>query len=287
MGEHRPIQIEGAQSGRVERGAIRASRIIAVGAGKGGVGKSTIAVTLAVGLARMGRTVGLLDADIYGPSIPTMLGLDNEETNVVGGMLQPFAVHGVRAVTMGKLVEPEKALIWRGPMAHGACTQLIEQTCWGELDDLIVDLPPGTGDVPLTIAQSLPITGAIVVCTPQRVAMDDAKRAISMFRTLRVPMLGVVENMSGFMAPDGVVHDIFGTGGGEQLAQQMDVRFLGALSIFPVLRERLDAGDPTACFTQEDTLCSALNSLVAAVDAAASDAAKQQAAEAPTITMRD
>ncbi|MFT3687118.1 MAG: P-loop NTPase [Phycisphaerales bacterium] len=150
--------------------------IVAVGAGKGGVGKSTVAVNLAVGLALRGHAVGLLDGDIYGPSLPTMLGLEGLEANLLGNMLQPFYVHGVKAMTIGKLVDPEKPLIWRGPMAHGAFKQLVEQTEWGPLDYLIIDLPPGTGDVALTMAQSLKLAGAVVVCTPQKVAQDDAVR---------------------------------------------------------------------------------------------------------------
>ncbi|MFA6046438.1 MAG: P-loop NTPase, partial [Phycisphaerales bacterium] len=151
--------------------------IIAVGAGKGGVGKSTVALNLAVGLAKRGHAVGLLDGDIYGPSMPTMLGLENLETVVHEGMLQPFVVAGIKCMTIGKLVAPDKPLIWRGPMAHGAFKQLTEQTRWGELDYLIIDLPPGTGDVSLTMAQMLRVTGAVVVCTPQKVAQDDAWRA--------------------------------------------------------------------------------------------------------------
>ena len=147
--------------------------IIAVGAGKGGVGKSTVAVNLAIGLARKGHSVGVLDGDIYGPSLPTMLGLDAMDQAVIESTLQPFLVHGVKSITMGKLVDPEKPLIWRGPMAHGAFHQLIERTQWGELDYLIIDLPPGTGDVPLTLAQSVQLTGAVIVCTPQKVAQDD------------------------------------------------------------------------------------------------------------------
>ncbi|MBL4591024.1 MAG: P-loop NTPase, partial [Phycisphaerales bacterium] len=154
--------------------------IIAVGAGKGGVGKSTVAVNLAVGLARKGHTVGILDGDIYGPSLPTMLGLGALDQVVIGSNMMPFLVHDIKAITMGKLVESDKPLIWRGPMAHGAFHQLIERTQWGELDYLIIDLPPGTGDVPLTLAQTVQLAGAVIVCTPQKVAQDDAIRAINM-----------------------------------------------------------------------------------------------------------
>ncbi|MCB9838561.1 MAG: Mrp/NBP35 family ATP-binding protein [Phycisphaeraceae bacterium] len=229
------------------------SRIIAVGAGKGGVGKSTVAVNMAVGLARKGRAVGLMDGDIYGPSLPTMLGLGALEPQVHEGMIQPFNVHGVKAVTIGKLVEPEKPLIWRGPMAHGAFKQLIEQTRWGDLDDLVIDLPPGTGDVMLTLAQTLAVDGAVVVCTPQKVAQDDAVRAVRMFQTLGVEVIGVVENMSYFIGDDGKEYDIFGRGGAERMAQRLGVPFLGAVPINMALREHSDSGDPTANFDTNGT----------------------------------
>ena len=222
--------------------------VIAVGAGKGGVGKSTVAVNLAVGLARKGHTVGLLDGDIYGPSVPTLLGLHDAETMVMEGHLQPFAVHGIRAMTIGKLVDPEKPLIWRGPMAHGAFKQLIEQTRWGELDYLVIDLPPGTGDVPLTMAQMLSLTGAVIVCTPQRVAQDDAVRAVRMFQQLKVPLLGIVENMSYFVGDDGKEYDLFGRGGAEQMAQRMGLPFLGGVPINTKLRQHSDQGTPLANF---------------------------------------
>ena len=232
--------------------------IVAVGAGKGGVGKSTIAVNLAVGLARTGLKVGLMDGDIYGPSLPTMLGTDRYQTRAEGNMLIPFELHGVRAMTIGALVEEDKPLIWRGPMAHGAFQQLAMQTDWGELDYLIIDLPPGTGDVPLTMSQMLPLTGAVVVCTPQKVAQDDAKRAISMFRQLQVEVLGLVENMSYFIGDDGKEYDIFGRGGAEMLAQQTGTPFLGTVPINTNLRRHADAGDPTANFTADDTLAGEL-----------------------------
>jgi len=220
--------------------------IIAVGAGKGGVGKSTVSANLAVGLARFGAKVGLLDGDIYGPSVPTVLGLANEPPAARGNMLLPFEVHGIRCMTLGKLVDPEKALIWRGPMAHGAFKQLALQTDWGPLDYLIIDLPPGTGDVPLTMSQLLPLSGAVVVCTPQRVAQDDARRAVRMFQQLGVPVLGVVENMSSFVAPDGQEYDIFGRGGAEAMAQEMALPFIGRLPIYMALRANTDAGTPLA-----------------------------------------
>ncbi len=187
-------------------------------------------------LARLGARTGLLDGDIYGPSIKTMLGLDEVPTpQPRDNILVPFEVHGIRAMTIGKLVPPDKALIWRGPMAHNAFKQLATQTDWGELDYLIVDLPPGTGDVPLTLTQLLPLSGAVVVCTPQRVALDDARRAVRMFQQLGVAMLGIVENMSG---------EIFGRGGAEMLAQEMNLPFLGTLNTHRALCVNSDEGQP-------------------------------------------
>ena len=235
--------------------------IIAVGAGKGGVGKSTLAVNLAVALARDGQKVGLLDGDIYGPSLPTMLGTDAIPPKAVDQMIIPYNVHGIKAMSVGALVEEDQALIWRGPMAHGAFRQLATQTAWGELDTLIIDLPPGTGDVPLTMAQLLPLTGAVVVCTPQKVAQDDARRAVSMFRQLGIDVLGLVENMSYFIGDDGKEYDIFGRGGAQMLAQQQGVPFLGTVPINTALRRHADAGDPTANFTSDDQLAAELTAV--------------------------
>lgn len=223
--------------------------VIAIGAGKGGVGKSTISVNMAVALARLGHKTGLMDGDIYGPSMPTMLGIRGVPPRVESGKLIPMYVHGIHTVTIGSLVESDKPLIWRGPMAHGAFKQLlVDQTVWPELDYLIVDLPPGTGDVPLSLCQLLPLKGAVVVATPQQVALDDCIRAVAMFRTLNAPVLGIVENMSYFVQPDGSVADIFGRGGAQKSAQQLGIPFLGELPMYPELRINSDAGKPTANF---------------------------------------
>jgi len=259
--------------------------IIAVGAGKGGVGKSTVAVNLAVGLARAGAKVGLMDGDIYGPSLPTMLGTDRYEVKTINKMIVPFELHGIKSMTIGALVEDDKPLIWRGPMAHGAFQQLATQTDWGELDYLIIDLPPGTGDVPLTMSQLLPLTGAIVVCTPQKVAQDDAKRAIQMFRQLNVEVLGLVENMSYFIGDDGKEYDIFGKGGAQMLAQQAGVPFLGAVPINMNLRRNADAGDPTANFTGDDQLAEELGQLTRATVHQVSVHLMSGAAAGPTLTI--
>jgi ATP-binding protein involved in chromosome partitioning len=237
--------------------------IIAVGAGKGGVGKSTIAVNLAVGLQRCGATVGLMDGDIYGPSMPTMLGIRGVPPNVRGNRILPHHVHGIHAITIGSLVEQDKPLIWRGPMAHGAFKQLLlDNTEWPELDYLIVDLPPGTGDVPLTLCQLLPLTGAVVVATPQQVALDDAIRAVRMFQQLGAPILGLIENMSYFIDANGIESDIFGRGGAEQAAQRLNLPFLGALPMFTELRVNSDAGTPVKNFEGHPRLKAALEQLV-------------------------
>ena len=259
--------------------------VIAVGAGKGGVGKSTSAVMLALGLARSGARVGLLDGDIYGPSIPTMLGLDEEVVKVRGSTMIPFETHGIKSVSIGKLVDPDKALIWRGPMAHGAFKQLALQTDWGPLDYLLVDLPPGTGDVPLTLAQLLPLTGAVMVCTPQRVAQDDARRAARMFQQLEVEILGVIENMSSFTAEDGTVHDIFGEGGAEILAQTMGLPFLGRLPIHPAIRINLDEGTPDQCFTTDEKLTQSLEGLANGLASRVSILEHSRDATQPTLNI--
>src|SRR4051812_3176247 len=237
--------------------------VVAVGAGKGGVGKSTVALNLAVGLQRAGATVGLMDGDIYGPSMPTMLGIKGVAPQVRGNKILPHHVHGIHAVTIGSLVETDKPLIWRGPMAHGAFKQLLlDNTEWPELDYLIVDLPPGTGDVPLTLCQLLPLTGAVVVATPQQVALDDAVRAVRMFQTLGAPVLGLVENMSYIPLPDGGMLDMFGRGGTVRAAKELGLPFLGELPMFPELRVNSDAGKPHANFENNPTLRSALEHIV-------------------------
>ena len=226
--------------------------VIAVGSGKGGVGKSTIAVCLALGLKRAGR-VGLLDADVYGPSIPHLMGTQ-ERPVLVQQKLQPIEKDGVRLMSVGLMVPKEEAVIWRGPMLHSAISQFLRDTNWGELDYLIIDLPPGTGDIALTLSQLLPLTGAVIVCTPQDVALLDATKAIAMFRKVGIPLLGVVENMSGFTCPDcGTRHDIFGRGGARQKAEQSQVPFLGDVPINVQIRTRGDAGLTESVFDDETT----------------------------------
>ncbi len=221
---------------------LTAKAVIAVGSGKGGVGKSTIACCLALGLQRSGCKVGLLDADVYGPSVPHLLGVD-ERPSAIGKRLQPVMAGELRVMSMGFLVPPGEAVVWRGPMLHGAITQFLRDTDWGDLDFLIIDMPPGTGDIALTLSQLIPLTGAVVVCTPQDVALLDAVKAIAMFRKVSIPVLGLVENMSYFECPDTKKrYNIFGHGGAQQRAGDLDVPFLGEVPINISLRERGDAG---------------------------------------------
>lgn len=260
------------------------TNVIAVGAGKGGVGKSTVSVLLATALSRLGASCGLLDGDIYGPSMSTMLGLDDLQPMGHGNTLAPFDVHGLKAMTIAKLVDPDKPMIWRGPMAHKAFSQLLLQTDWGALDFLIVDLPPGTGDIPLSLSQSLPLAGAVIVCTPQRVAQDDARRAVRMFGQLDVPILGVVENMSWFVGNDGTEYDLFGRGGAQHLADDMTLPFLGGLPLHISMREHGDAGTPLKNFEIDDSITQAIEEMAGTL---ARQTAIAQAARtsAPTISM--
>lgn len=221
---------------------------IAVASGKGGVGKSTVAVNLAVALAKDGAKVGLIDADIYGPSVPLMLGIKDKpkvyqaENSV---RMLPLENYGVKFISIGVLVDDKAPIIWRGPMASGAIKQFMTDVEWGELDYLIFDLPPGTGDIQLTLVQTIPLTGAVIVTTPQEVSLIDARKALMMFNRVNVPVLGVIENMSYFIAPDtGKKYDIFGSGGGERICKELNVEFLGGIPIDPRIREGGDNGVP-------------------------------------------
>ncbi|MBA3805280.1 MAG: Mrp/NBP35 family ATP-binding protein [Acidobacteria bacterium] len=219
--------------------------IVAVSSGKGGVGKSTVAVNMAVSLALDGARVGLMDADVYGPNVPLMLGAGNARPEIDGNKLVPIEAYGVRLMSMAILKPGDEPLIVRGPILHGLVKQFLSDVRWGELDYLIVDMPPGTGDVQLSLAQLVPVQGAVLVTTPQEVAVSDVRRALRMFETVAVPILGVVENMSYFVAPDtGTRYDIFGAGGGQRLAEQYHVPFLGAVPLGMEVREGGDSGVP-------------------------------------------
>ncbi len=217
--------------------------VIAVGSGKGGVGKSTIAASIALTLLKAGAKVGLMDADVYGPSIPHLLGLSGRP-EVQNGKVQPIFFNRMPVMSMGFLVEPDQAVIWRGPMLHGAISQFLRDTYWGPLDYLIIDMPPGTGDIALTLSQMIPLAGAVVVCTPQQVALLDAVKAVAMFRKTNIPILGMVENMSGFICPDnGIRYDIFGHGGARLKAEELGVPFLGEVPLNIQLRSESDTGN--------------------------------------------
>jgi ATP-binding protein involved in chromosome partitioning len=227
---------------------VTAKSVIAVGAGKGGVGKSSIAAYLAGGLARAGSKVGLLDADLHGPSIPHLLGT-SEPPGIAQEKIRPIEVAGMKVLSMGLLAPPGEAVIWRGPMMHGVLTQFLGDTAWGDLDYLVIDMPPGTGDVAISLSQLLPLTGAVVVCTPQDVALLDAVKAISMFGKVNIDVLGMVENMSFFLCPTcGTRHDIFGTGGARRRAAELGVPFLGELPLDTQLRILADQGNVTGAF---------------------------------------
>jgi ATP-binding protein involved in chromosome partitioning len=247
---------------------------VAVASGKGGVGKSTVAVNLAVALAQSGAKVGLLDADIYGPNIPTMMGVDHLPP-FKNGKLTPAEAYGVKLMSIGFLVPPGQALIWRGPMLHSAIRQFLGDVDWGELDYLIIDLPPGTGDAQLSLSQSLPLSGGVIVTLPQQVSLDDASRGLQMFQQLNVPILGVVENMSFLELPDGTRMDIFGSGGGQQLAASAHVPFLGSIPMDPAVRVGGDAGAPIMVTLPESAPAQALRSIAEQLAAKLSVAAFQ------------
>lgn len=216
-------------------------QMIAVASGKGGVGKSTVAANLALALARGGKSVGLLDADIYGPSVPIMMGVEKVDPQTT-----PFPLerHGIKLMSMGFIVDPQEAVIWRGPMVHKAVSDFLTKINWGALDFLVIDLPPGTGDAQLTLTQTAPLTGAVIVTTPQDVALIDARKGLEMFRKVLVPVLGIVENMSYFEPAAGQRHHLFGQGGGQRLAAEAGVPFLGELPIDPRIATCGDAGEP-------------------------------------------
>src|SRR6187402_429205 len=219
--------------------------IIAVSSGKGGVGKSTVAVNLSVALAADGAKVGLMDADVYGPNVPMMLGTGYDQPEIENGKLVPIQAHGIKMISMAVLVPPDKPMILRGPMLHGVVRQFLSDVNWGELDYLVVDMPPGTGDVQLSLAQLVPVQGAVLVTTPQEVSLSDVRRAVKMFETVNVPVLGVIENMSYFIAPDtGNRYEIFGRGGGQKLCDEYGLNYLGEVPMGMEVREGGDKGIP-------------------------------------------
>lgn len=257
--------------------------LIAVGSGKGGVGKTTVAVNLSIGLAALGHRVGLLDADVYGPNVPLMMGA-NEPLRANQDRIQPLERYGVKLMSMGFINPGDKPLVWRGPMLHSAIQQFLRNVDWGELDYLVIDLPPGTGDVALSLIQTAPLSGAVVVTTPSDVSLEDARKAINMFSQVRVPVLGLVENMSYLIAPvSGERIDVFGQGGGKRTADHMGVHFLGELALDPDVRIGGDTGKPVTSRPAGDSHAAPFLELARRVE----DRCRQAQTSGPSITIED
>ena len=264
----------------------KARNIIAVGSGKGGVGKSTTAVNLALALAAEGLAVGMLDADVYGPSIPTMLGLSGKPDSPDGKSITPMRAHGIEAMSIGLLVGSDTPMIWRGPMATQALTQLLNDTRWGDLDVLVVDLPPGTGDIQLTMAQKIPVAGAVVVTTPQEVATMDARKALKMFEKVEIPVLGLVENMAVHVCSQcGHAEPIFGHDGGKLLAQKLGVPLLGQLPLSLPIRVAMDAGQAAELAHTEPALAQAYTDAAWQLVQAVADKGKDFSSRFPKIVV--
>jgi ATP-binding protein involved in chromosome partitioning len=252
--------------------------VVAVASGKGGVGKSTTSVNLAVALSQTGARVGLMDADIYGPNVPLMMGLkERPEMQGEDGRIQPVVRFGIKLVSIGFFLDEKKPVIWRGPMVHGALQQFLRDFDWGDLDYLVVDLPPGTGDAPLSLAQLIPLSGVVIVTTPQDVALQDVAKGMSMFRQLEVPVIGVIENMSYFVCSNcSEKHELFGRGGGERIAQAFDVPFLGQVPLQPNVRTGGDEGQPVVLADPESAAAQAFSNVAGAVARQVSVLAFQQ-----------
>ncbi len=265
------------------------SNIVAVASGKGGVGKSTTAVNLALALAADGAAVGILDADIYGPSIPRMLGAGSERpTSEDGSSFEPIRRHGIAASSIGFLIDEEQPMVWRGPMVTQALTQLLTQTNWGELDYLLVDMPPGTGDIQLTLTQRVPVNAAIIVTTPQDIALLDARKGLRMFEKVNVPVLGIIENMSTYVCPEcGNVADLFGSGGGERMAADYDTPLLGQLPLDIRIRRETDGGTPTVAAEPGSPVASAYGDIARRAAAALAMQRRGYASSFPNIVVED
>ena len=260
--------------------------IVAVASGKGGVGKSTTAANLALALAAEGATVGVLDADIYGPSQPMMLGISGRPESVDGQSIEPMQGYGLQVASIGFLVEPDQAMIWRGPMATQALDQLLRQTRWQNVDYLVVDMPPGTGDIQLTLSQRVPVTGALIVTTPQDIALLDAKKGVAMFEKVGVPILGVVENMAVHVCENcGHVEHIFGADGGKKMARQYQIDYLGALPLNLSIREQADKGFPTVASDPDGEIAALYKGVARQVAVKIAEKAKDFSSKFPTITV--
>jgi ATP-binding protein involved in chromosome partitioning len=257
--------------------------IIAVGSGKGGVGKSTVAVNLAITLSRLGYAVGLMDADVYGPNVPLMMGIQQTPT-AIGQRIQPLEAYGVRLMSMAFLNPGDKPLVWRGPMLNSVIQQFLRNVDWGELDYLVIDLPPGTGDVQLTLIQTTPLTGAVVVTTPSDVALEDARKAVNMFEQVREQVLGIVENMS-YLEHNGEKLYVFGKGGGARTAEKMNVPLLAEIPLDPATREGGDSGKPIATLGTGNKQAKLFEDLARKIVQVAAESSKQK--QRPTITIAD
>ncbi|KVE39312.1 iron-sulfur cluster carrier protein ApbC [Burkholderia sp. TSV86] len=262
--------------------------IVAVASGKGGVGKSTTAVNLALALAAEGASVGILDADIYGPSLPTMLGVHERPESPDGKSMNPLVGHGLQANSIGFLVDEDNPMVWRGPMATSALEQLLRQTAWRDLDYLVVDMPPGTGDIQLTLAQRVPVTGAVIVTTPQDIALVDAKKGLKMFEKVNIPILGIVENMSIHVCSNcGHEEHVFGAGGAERMAAQYGVTVLGSLPLDIRIREHADRGAPTVAADPHGKLAERYRAIARGVAIAIADRARDMTSKFPTIVVQN
>jgi ATP-binding protein involved in chromosome partitioning len=262
--------------------------IIAVASGKGGVGKSTTAVNLALALAAEGASVGLLDADIYGPSQPMMLGVSGRPETKDGKTMEPLENHGVQVSSIGFLIDPDEPMVWRGPMVTQALQQLLEQTNWRDLDYLIVDMPPGTGDIQLTLSQKVPVTGAVIVTTPQDIALLDARKGLKMFEKVGIPILGIVENMSTHICSNcGHAEEIFGAGGGAKMCQDFNVEFLGALPLTMAIREQADSGKPTVVAEPDGQVAAIYKDIARKIAVQVSEKAKDMTSKFPSIVIKN
>ena len=262
--------------------------IIAVASGKGGVGKSTTAVNLALALSAEGASVGILDADIYGPSQPMMLGINGRPESRDGKTMEPLENHGVQVSSIGFMIDPDEPMVWRGPMVTGALQQLLEQTNWRDLDYLIVDMPPGTGDIQLTLSQKVPVTGAVIVTTPQDIALLDARKGLKMFEKVGIPILGVVENMSTHICSNcGHVEHIFGEGGGAKMCADFGVDFLGSLPLTMAIREQTDSGRPTVVADPDGAVASVYKQIARRIAIKVAEKAKDMSAKFPSIVVKN